>query len=197
MNYQYSRKDKVCIIKMDHKVIPIMISNKKNFLIDYMKNIRKIESIDYAIFLIEDIIKDYPNLFDIHILGSIYNIEDYIMANECNSCILPSIDISIINSSYKEAIHCTEETILNISKTIIAIESTNSNINDKLLSSLKESKNQLVKTLSNRKKMDNVIVGYEYSNTILSCNIYEYLNIRDKAMSAIEMTKHYKDICNL
>jgi len=162
-----------------------------------MKNIRKIESIDYAIFLIEDIIKDYPNLFDIHILGSIYNIEDYIMANECNSCILPSIDISIINSSYKEAIHCTEETILNISKTIIAIESTNSNINDKLLSSLKESKNQLVKTLSNRKKMDNVIVGYEYSNTILSCNIYEYLNIRDKAMSAIEMTKDYKDICNL
>lgn len=197
MKYQYTKKDKVSVIKVDNKIIPIMISNKKSYLIDYMTNIRKVEERDYGIFLIEDIIKEQPNLFNSKISGNICNIEDHILANEYNEYIVPNIDLSIINNSYKEASQSFELMIYHINKMIVSIEITNNDINNKLYESLKDTKYQLEKTWKNNKKLLNLVNGFESSNQILSCNLYEYLNIRNRAIELLELSKEYKDICTL
>lgn len=197
MTYQYNKKDKVSVIKIDNKIVPIMISNKKSILIEYMRNIRRLKDDEYGIYYIGSILLKYPNIFNITIGSKKYDIEDYIMQSKYRSFILPSIDVSIIIESYKEAINTIERMIEDVNKTILALNVTNKSINNDLLKSLLESKNQLEKALNDKKQMKDIVSGYEYSNTILNDNIYDYIETRNSVMTAIEMTKEYKDICDL
>lgn len=197
MAYEYTKKDKVSIIKMDNQIVPIMISNKKNILIEYMSNIRGLKDDEYGIYSVQDMLIEHPNIFNNINGAQRYSIEEYIIQSEFKSLIIPSIDIWIIMESYQEAISTLEEMIKDINKTLVALNVTKKSINNDLLKSLLESRKQLEKALHNKKQMKDIITGYQYSNSILTCNIYDYIEVRKSVINTLEMTKEYKDICDL
>lgn len=197
MLYHYSDNDKVSIIKIDKKIIPIMISNKKKILVNYMNNVRKVNNDQFGIYYINAIIEEYPKLFTPNILGTEHNIEDLLQASSYEDYILPNVDINIILNSAAYYENSVNIMLTNINRTIESINSTNSSINIDLLKSLKESKIQIEKALSSKKKSHNLALGYELSNPILSCNIYDYISTRNNYIESFALDNDYKNLCTL